>query len=88
MSGAILILLVAQSFPAAIRTTGLSTAFGVGAALFGGTAQIVFASLVDLTGNPLSPVWYVTIMNIVSAAATVLLRPAPEYEAAPGLSST
>ncbi len=83
ISGAVLILLVAQAFPAAIRTTGLATAFGIGAALFGGTAQVVFASLIDVTGNPLSPVWYVTATNIVSLVATVLMRPASEPEATP-----
>ncbi len=68
ISGAVLVLLVAQSFAPSIRTTGLATAFGIGAALFGGTAQIVF------TADPLSPIWYVTAMNVVSVLATLLLR--------------
>ena len=73
ITSAVLLLVLAQAFPPAIRTTGLATAFGIGAALFGGTAQIVFTSLIGATGDPLSPVWYVTAMNIVSAAATLML---------------
>jgi len=75
ISGAITALVVAYAFPPAIRATGLATALGIGAALFGGTAQVVIAALIGFTGDPLSPVWYVIAMNIVSAiAALVLLR--------------
>uniref|UniRef100_A0A9E8A9U5 MFS transporter n=1 Tax=Bosea sp. NBC_00436 TaxID=2969620 RepID=A0A9E8A9U5_9HYPH len=74
MSAALVILLIARAFPRPIRTTGLSTALGVGAAVFGGTAQVVFTWLISATGNPLSPIWYVLAMNLLSLAGIVLLR--------------
>lgn len=74
MSGALIVLLVAQSFPRRVRSTGLATTLGIGAALFAGTAQVVFTWLLAASGNPLSPVWYVIAMNLLSLGAIVLMR--------------
>ena len=84
ISGAVTAVVVAYAFPAAIRATGRATALGIGAALFGGTAQLVITWLIGITGDPLSPVWYVIVMNIVSAiAALILLRRRADQSPAP-----
>ncbi|UUC50210.1 MFS transporter [Pseudomonas citronellolis] len=64
-----------ELFPAAIRATGLSVTYCVGVALFGGFAQFFAAGLIDLTGSPNAPAWY-----LVGAILLCLggLRMAPE----------
>lgn len=47
-------------------------AFGV--TLFGGSAQLVVTWLLDVSGNPMAPAWYVTGMLTVSLIATLLFR--------------
>jgi MFS family permease len=75
-SGAIGILMIPRAFPAIIRTSGLSIAYAIGVTLFGGTAQFVFTWLIGKTGDPLSPVWYVIGMNLITLLGLALLRPA------------
>lgn len=55
MSGAALIVLLVESFPKAVRSTGFSIVYAFGVAAFGGTAQIIITWLIGTTGNPMSP---------------------------------
>lgn len=74
ISGAAGIVLLPVSFPASIRTAGLSISYAAGVTLFGGTAQLIFTWLIEATGDKLSPLWYVVAMSLVSIAATVALK--------------
>jgi len=78
MSGAMGIVLIPRSLPAAVRTSGLSIAYALGVTLFGGTAQLVFTWLIQATHDPLSPLWWVIAINIVSILATIAIRPAQD----------
>lgn len=84
-SAALVVLLIARSFPRKVRATGLATAFGLGAALFAGTAQVIFTWLISVTGDPTSPVIYVIAMNVLSLVSIWLMprAEAPEPMAAP-----
>ncbi len=82
-SSAVVIVQVAECFPKAIRTTGLSIAYGVAVTVFGGTAQIVVTWLLGTTGNPMSPAWYLVAANAVSLLALILLRPRPQADLIP-----
>lgn len=73
MSAALLVLLIARAFPRSIRTSGLATAFGLVATLFGGTAQLVFTWLIKASDDLMSPLWYVSAMNIASVLATLAI---------------
>ncbi|WP_116425208.1 MFS transporter [Pseudomonas citronellolis] len=64
-----------ELFPAAIRATGLSVTYCVGVALFGGFAQFFAAGLIDLTGSPNAPAWYLVGAILLCLAG---LRMAPE----------
>ncbi|MCY1279069.1 Proline/betaine transporter [compost metagenome] len=48
-----------ELFPVEIRASGMSLAYCIGVALFGGFAQFFAASLVSLTGSPNAPAWYI-----------------------------
>ncbi|GGF38538.1 MFS transporter [Aliidongia dinghuensis] len=78
MSGAMGIVLIPRSLPAAVRTAGLSIAYALAVTLFGGTAQVVFTWAIQSTGDPLSPLWWVIAINIVTILATLALRPLPD----------
>lgn len=74
MSSGAGIILIPMIFPSAVRTTGLSIAYALGVTIFGGTAQIVFTWIIAATGDKLSWVWYVIIMSVISALATLAIR--------------
>jgi predicted MFS family arabinose efflux permease len=76
LSLGVLIILIPACFPLAVRTTGLSVAYTVGVAIFGGTAQVVFTWLIGSTGSPMSPAYYLIAINLVTVAAAVALRQA------------
>jgi MHS family proline/betaine transporter-like MFS transporter len=65
---------LAELFPTRLRYSGLSLTYGVGSALFGGTAPALAAFLVRRTGTALSPAWYATVLTVV-ALTCVLLAP-------------
>ncbi len=68
------IVLLCELFPPAVRTTGFGTLYAVGISLFGGTAQIVFTSLIHWTGDPVSPAWYLALVNLLCVGAALGLR--------------
>jgi MFS family permease len=70
MSAAAVIVLVPAIFPAAVRTSGLSIAYGLAVSVFGGTAQVVFTAIIGATGDSASWVWYVVALSGVSVVAT------------------
>ncbi|WP_210184223.1 MFS transporter [Bradyrhizobium macuxiense] len=74
MSSGAGIILIPMIFPSAVRTAGLSIAYALGVTIFGGTAQIVFTWIIGATGDKLSWVWYVIIMSVISALATLAIK--------------
>jgi MFS family permease len=60
---------IPELFPRAIRATGLSIAYAVGAAVFGGTTQFIVTFLIGVTGDPTAPGWYVTLTSFVCIIA-------------------
>lgn len=64
-----------ELFPAQIRASGMSLAYCIGVALFGGFAQFFAAGLVNLTGSPNAPAWYIFTAILLSLIG---LKLAPE----------
>ncbi|KVD78812.1 MFS transporter [Burkholderia sp. ABCPW 14] len=69
MSGAALIVLIAESFPQRVRSTGFSIVYAVAVSLFGGTAQSIVTWLISSTGNPMAPTGYLLVANAICIAA-------------------
>lgn len=56
----------AEMFPTEIRYTGIAFGFSVGAALAGGTAPYICTWLVDATGNPLAPAFFLIVTALIT----------------------
>jgi MHS family proline/betaine transporter-like MFS transporter len=65
---------LAELFPTRLRYSGLSLTYGLGSALFGGTAPALATFLVRRTGAALSPAWYATALAVVALGCALLAR--------------
>jgi MFS transporter, MHS family, proline/betaine transporter len=74
MSCFVLPTLLSELFPTRVRSSGLAITYGVASALFGGTAPLVNALLVQRTGNPLLPAYYTTTMVLMAAIGVLLMK--------------
>lgn len=72
-AGTVLLLLV-QAFPQQVRATGLSVVYGLGVSIFGGFAQFIVTWLISITGNPMSPSWYMVACSGITLVAVTLFR--------------
>lgn len=63
-----------QLFPTGIRVIGYGVPYTISAAIFGGTTPLVAQSFAA-AGNSSGLIWYASIAAVVSAAATLLVRP-------------
>lgn len=90
-AGACLLLLM-ENFPARVRATGLSIVYSIGVSVFGGFAQFVVTWLIGITGDPISPAWYVSACAVATLCGALRMREAglPRQSGAlsgPGLSA-
>ncbi|ACD14814.1 MFS transporter [Paraburkholderia phytofirmans] len=63
--------LIAELFPANVRSTGLSLAYNIAVMVFGGFGPFVVTWLINITGSPLAPTYYVMgglALSIVAVA--------------------
>lgn len=73
VSGAASLVAIPELLPRGIRATGMSIAYAVGVALFGGTTQFIITWLIGVTGNPAAPAWYVAGASVITALAMLAL---------------
>ena len=73
ISGAASLVAIPELLPRGIRATGLSIAYAIGVALFGGTTQFIVTWLLEATGNPAAPAWYVAATSVITAIAMLML---------------
>lgn len=65
---------LAELFPTLVRSTALAITYGLGSALFGGTAPFLATLLVRRTGNPVLPAVYATVLAGAAVVAAVAAR--------------
>ncbi|MEK6734272.1 MAG: MFS transporter, partial [Pseudomonadota bacterium] len=63
-----------ELFPTNIRFTGLSLSYNISAAVFGGTAPIVYLKLIAITGSVMSPVIYLVTVVFITILALLFYR--------------
>jgi MHS family proline/betaine transporter-like MFS transporter len=67
---------LAELFPTPVRSTALAITYGLGTALFGGTAPFLATWLVRWTGSPGAPAVYATLLAAAALLAAVVSREA------------
>ena len=65
---------VTESLPIAVRSGVLGTLYAIAMSAFGGTTQFVAKGLIELTGNPLAPAFYITGAMVIGIGAMLLVR--------------
>jgi MFS transporter, MHS family, proline/betaine transporter len=66
--------LMAELFPARMRTTGLSISYAFGVAIFGGLAPLFNTWIISVTGNKLAPALYLILAAAVSLVALAFAK--------------
>ena len=64
---------VAEQFAARSRSTGLGIAYNLAVMIFGGFAQFFVTWLIEATGSPIAPAFYVMFGAAVGIAATFFI---------------
>ena len=65
---------VTESLPMAVRSGVLGTLYAIAMSAFGGTTQFVAKGLIELTGNPLAPAFYITAAMVIGICATLMIK--------------
>jgi MHS family proline/betaine transporter-like MFS transporter len=65
---------IAEIFPTRVRSTWMATGYSLAVAIFGGFAPYIATWLIDKTGSPISPTYYLIAAAIVSTAVIWSLR--------------
>ena len=65
---------LAEQFQAHVRTTGLGAAYNMAVMLFGGFAPFFVTWLIQATGLPIAPAFYVMFGAVVGILAALLLK--------------
>lgn len=65
--------LLTEVFPTKVRYTASGITYNVAYAIFGGTAPYIATWLIDVTGNPISPAIYLTVIAAGAFIATTLM---------------
>lgn len=73
LSGAAALTMLTETFPNEVRSSGLAIAYATAVSVFGGTTQFVIAWLIGVTGDRLSPAYYVIATSIVGLWAMLKL---------------
>jgi MFS family permease len=58
LSTATVLVTVTEALPRRVRSGGLGIMYALSISVFGGSTQFIVAWLTRLTGNPLTPAWY------------------------------
>ncbi|RZL54251.1 MAG: MFS transporter [Variovorax sp.] len=65
---------IAELFPANVRSLGMSLAYNIAVMIFGGFAQFIVTWLIRATGSPMAPAYYVMFGVVVGLVAAFFIR--------------
>ncbi len=65
---------LSESLPPQMRSGGIGIVYAVAVATFGGTASFVVAWLIEITGSPLAPAWYMSAALALGVCAMIAVR--------------
>jgi MHS family proline/betaine transporter-like MFS transporter len=65
--------LMSEQFPVETRAVGVAVSFGISVTIFGGFAPFVATWLIERTGDPLSPAYYLMATAVLSIIALMII---------------
>jgi MFS family permease len=63
-----------EVLPKRVRGSVFATVYAVAIAVFGGTTQAFIAWLIEVTGNPMAPAWYLLVTSVGALVAMWMMR--------------
>ena len=72
---------MAELFPAKVRSLGMSMAYNVAVMIFGGFAKFIVTWLIKVTGSPMSPAYYVMFGVTLGLIAAFYIKDKTDEEA-------
>lgn len=79
MSGAATLIAIPEMMPIALRATGVSLIYAIGATLFGGTTQFIITWLIGIFGS-VAPAYYVVATSVISLVAMFMMPETRDYD--------
>jgi MHS family citrate/tricarballylate:H+ symporter-like MFS transporter len=74
LSTATVLVTITEALPRRVRSSGLAIMYALSISVFGGSTQFLVAWLTRLTGNPMTPAWYL-IGGVTLGLAAILSMP-------------
>jgi MFS family permease len=74
LSVAAVIVAITESLRKEIRGAAMGAVYATAVAVFGGTTQPAIEELIHLTGDRLSPAWYVMSFTVIALVASAMMR--------------
>jgi MFS family permease len=74
LSTAAMFVSISESLRKEVRVLGMGAIYATAVAVFGGSTQPIVALLIEATGNPLAPAWYMMAFTAIGLLASVLTR--------------
>jgi len=65
---------VAEQFPTRVRSTAMAISYNIAVMLFGGFAQFFVTWLIEKTGTPIAPAYYLMFGAVVGLVSTLFLK--------------
>jgi MFS family permease len=73
ISGGASFVALPELLPRGIRASGMAISYAIGVSLFGGSTQFIITWLIQATGSPAAPAWYVAGTSLICALAMMAL---------------
>jgi len=73
--------LISEQFPVETRAVGVAFSYSISVTVFGGFAPFVATWLIAMTGDALSPAYYLMATALLSIVALMAIRRRPVYRA-------
>ncbi len=74
INAAAVIVAIPEALPRNVRSAGLSIVYALSVSIFGGSTNYVVNKLIAITGDKLSPAYYLVAFSIVGTIAAFLMR--------------
>jgi MHS family proline/betaine transporter-like MFS transporter len=69
------VVLLVEVFPASIRSTGAAVGHNVALAILAGPGPFIATALIQYTGNPNVPAWYLAIISFICFVVLAIMLP-------------